>query len=127
MYLAAAEVILVIRSSLFSDHLKEWKVNHPLGRCGFFTCRLPAAFTLKDVGHFRSSFVITLKTLKCSSGHEECSFDNRAEKFLPKVRRLLGRSTKIYENLCFFSKKFLKSFLWTRRKQFRQPCRYFSQ
>ena len=36
-----------------------------------------------------------LKTLKCSSGQVECSFDNPAEDFPPNVRKFFALSLKI--------------------------------
>ena len=56
---------------------------------------------------------ISLKTLKCSSGHVEGSFDNAAENFSPKTEKNCSKSESNY-NIIIFSKKnifFLKKYL----------------
>ena len=42
---------------------------------------------------------------KSSSGHVECSFDNPAENFSPRVREFFASSAKIIIKLYFFSQK----------------------
>ena len=41
---------------------------------------------------------------KCSSQNVECSFDNNAETFLPKVRKLFAQSPKMNKKYKFFKK-----------------------
>ena len=83
-----------------------------------FTRCLPIAFTLNDIGQFLSRLGKNLKTLKCSSGHIECSFDNPAKIFGQKSESLLPKSGNNLKIIILPEKKFLNVFLWTRRMQF---------
>ena len=78
---------------------------------------------LTKVCQLHSRLEFFLKTLKCSAGHVECSFDNPTEKFLSKSRKLLAQRPKMIKELYFFQKKicFFNEFLWTCRLQFRRP------
>ena len=68
-----------------------------------------------------------LQTLKCSSGHVECSFDNLAEKFSSKAWIFFCSKSENNNKIIFFWQKifFLKKVLWTRRLQLWQPCWFF--
>ena len=63
------------------------------------------------------------KKQKLFSGFEKCSFDNTAESFKLKDRKISTRSSKKVLNLWFFFNFFsTKTSLWTNRTPFWQPC-----
>ena len=72
----------------------------------FFTQYLPIAFTLKTMlAQTCSRLGKFLQTLKRLSGHVECSFDNHAEKFLPKGQKFFAESPENDKLNIFFFKK----------------------
>ena len=72
------------RFVIFRPYLKYGrKIINSNGACW------PNPFTFNDDGRFRSRLG---RTLKFSSEHVECSFDNRADNFLPKVRKSFAQS-----------------------------------
>ena len=48
--------------------------------------------------------IVFLTEKSCYSGYVECSFNNRAEKFLPKFPNFFAQSSKIFSNLYCFHK-----------------------
>ena len=67
-----------------------------------------------------------MKTLKCSSGHAECSFDNPTGNISPKVRKLFAHSPTIRTTFFFQKKFFSKSTSTHTNCCFDNPAKIFS-
>ena len=100
------------------------KQKHPLIADVFFSRCL--AIPLKFLKVLRSALEKNLKSLSCSIGHVECSFNNPAETFGWNSDNFCSQSPKMMTEFYTFSIKwFLKIFPWTHR-EFDNPAESFS-